>query len=163
MGATVTWQELEAAAPQLAARGRLRLELSRVALLGTLRADGSPRISPVEPYFSRGQLLFGAMAWSLKARDLRRDSRCVLHSTVTGADEGEDEFKLYGRALEASAEIRDGCSDGWWQARPRGAADVLVLGIEQVTLIEWNLEESQMIVRRWSPGHRLTEARRSYP
>jgi hypothetical protein len=58
------------------------LNATHVALLGTLRRDGSPRISPVEPYLWEGQLLIGAMAWSPKAADLRRDLRYVLHSAV---------------------------------------------------------------------------------
>jgi predicted pyridoxine 5'-phosphate oxidase superfamily flavin-nucleotide-binding protein len=63
-----------------------RLNAARLALLGTLRHDGSPRISPVEPVIVGGQLLIGAMAWSAKAGDLRRDPRYVLRSAVTGPD-----------------------------------------------------------------------------
>jgi hypothetical protein len=41
------------------------------------------------------------MMWrSMKARDLQRDARCVLHSAATSADGGGGEFKLYGRAGE---------------------------------------------------------------
>jgi hypothetical protein len=75
---------LEQVAPNIAQPGRDRLDHTRVALLGTLRPDGSPRISPVEPYFALGQLMLGVMTWSGKARDLRRDPRCVLHSPITG-------------------------------------------------------------------------------
>jgi hypothetical protein len=42
----VSWGELEAAAPEIAGLGRERLEHVGVALLGTLRADGWPRIGP---------------------------------------------------------------------------------------------------------------------
>jgi len=72
-----SWQEFETAAPEIAKLGGRRIEVMRVGFLGTLRRDGSPRISPVEPYLSQGQLLFGAMSWSLKCRDLLRDSRCL--------------------------------------------------------------------------------------
>jgi hypothetical protein len=57
-------------------------------VLGTLRHDSSPRISPSEPYIVQGQLLV-AMAWSRKADDLPRDPWYVLHSAVTGRDNGE--------------------------------------------------------------------------
>jgi hypothetical protein len=67
-------------APEIAWLGMARLNAARVALLGTLRFDGAPRISPVEPYFAAGRLLMGAMAWSKKAADLRLDSWYVLHS-----------------------------------------------------------------------------------
>ena len=156
------WQEFETAAPSIAEVGRQRLEVARVALLGTLRKDGSPRISPVEPYLSREHLLFGAMSWSLKTRDLQQDPRCVLHSAVTAPDAGEAEFKLYGRAVEAPSEIRES-SHGWWHEQPPSAAVVFVLTIEQATLIEWNLQTGQMTARRWSRRDGLTETSRSYP
>ena len=92
----ISWHEFETAAPPIAQLGRQRLEGTRVALLGTLRKDGSPRISPVEPYLSQGDLLFGAMSWSLKTRDLLHDPRCALHSAITGPNTGEAEFKIYG-------------------------------------------------------------------
>jgi hypothetical protein len=60
----MTWHDLETAAPEIGRLGKERLDEARVALLATLRSDGSPRISPVEPYLSQGHLLFGAMPWS---------------------------------------------------------------------------------------------------
>jgi predicted pyridoxine 5'-phosphate oxidase superfamily flavin-nucleotide-binding protein len=109
----MTWRDLERAAPEIAEPGKTRLQKTRVALLATLRRDGSPRISPVEPYLAEGHLLFGAMAWTLKVRDLERDARCTLHSAITGPNEREGELKLYGRAIEADDEVRAACGDGW--------------------------------------------------
>jgi hypothetical protein len=163
MADLISWHELELAAPRIAQLGRQRLEATRVALLGTLREDGSPRISPVEPYLSQGHLLFGAMSWSLKTRDLLRDARCILHSAITAPDAGEAELKLYGRAIETPAEIREGCSAGWWQTQAPGAAVVFALTIDQATLVEWNLQQGQMIARHWSARHGITETSRSYP
>ena len=159
----MSWHDLEAAAPEIAQPGQRRLEQTRVALLATVRKDGSPRISPVEPYLSQGHLLFGAMSWSLKTRDLLRDPRCVLHSAITGPDSGEPELKLYGRAVEVDDQIRDGCQEGWWAGRSRDSATVFALTIEQATFISWDLEHGQMTVRRWSPERGYTKARRRYP
>jgi hypothetical protein len=81
--AVVIWSEFEAAAPELAGIGRERFEATRVALLGTLRKDGAPRISPIEPYLVVGHLLLGALQDSHKARDPRsaiRDARCTARS-----------------------------------------------------------------------------------
>ena len=83
------WRELELGAPTIARLGMTRLTCPRVALLGTLRRDASPRISPVEPAVAEGQLLIGAMAWSAKVVDLGRDPRYVLHSAVTDPDSGQ--------------------------------------------------------------------------
>ena len=157
------WRDLEAAAPDIARLGKERLDQTRVALLGTLRKDGSPRISPVEPFLTQGHLLFGSMSWSTKTRDLLRDPRCVLHSAVSDPDSGEGELKLYGRATTVDDQIRDAVPDAWWIGRPAEAASVFSLDIEQATFISWNLEQGEMSVRRWSPHRGYTEAGRSYP
>lgn len=157
------WSDLEAEAPEIARLGKERFDQAGVALLGTLRRDGSPRISPVEPYLTHGHLLFGAMSWSSKTRDLVRDPRCVLHSAVADSDSGEGELKLYGRASEADDQIRAGCQEGWWRARRREAAIVFSLHIEQATFINWDTEHGEMTVRRWLPQRGYTETRRSYP
>ncbi len=102
------------------------------------------------------------MSRSLKTRDLLRDPRCVLHTAVTAPDAGNPEVKLYGRAVEATTEIREGCSAAWWQARPEVAV-VFVLVIELAASIEWNLHEGQMLVRSWSSKAGLTETTRGYP
>ena len=53
------------------------------------------------------------MMWrSVKALDLIRDPRCVVHSTVSDRNGGEGEFKVYGRAtditdLEARGQFAD--------------------------------------------------------
>jgi hypothetical protein len=158
------WRDFEAAAPEIARLGKERLDRARVALLGTLRKDGSPRISPVEPFLTRGHLIFGAMSWSLKTRDLQRDPRCVLHSAISTPDSGEGELKLYGRATEVDdRRIRDGSPGVWWAERPSEAAVVFSLEIDQAAFISWDLEHGEMRVRRWSPELGYRVATRSYP
>ena len=85
----MSWLDLEQAAPHITSQGHALLSRTRVAMLGTRRPDGSPRISPAEPYFTHGQLIFGVMPWSGKARDLHRDPRCVLHNAISNPDAGE--------------------------------------------------------------------------
>lgn len=160
---TASWGDLEAAAPALARSGREAFDRTGVALLGTLRKDGSPRISPVEPVFAAGHLLVGVMPWSHKARDLVRDARSTLHSAVTAPDAGESEFKLYGSANDADAEVRDARADAWWVSRPRGEARVLSLAVELAVLIEWDLQRGEMAVTRWAPETGSSRDSRSYP
>ena len=165
--ATVTgaagWREMELGAPEIARLGMARLNAARVALLGTLRCDGSPRISPVEPYFAAGQLLVGAMAWSTKAADLRRDPRYVLHSTVTGPDSGEEELKLYGSAVEAGQDLRGKAADAWWQTWPAEKAAVFCLHIVQVVAIEWDTGHGLMTAHQWSRRDGYSKVSRTYP
>jgi Pyridoxamine 5'-phosphate oxidase len=158
----VTWPDLEAEAPELARRGRERLEETSIALIGTLRKDGSPRISPIEPYFLEDELLFGGMTWSLKVRDLQRDPRCVVHSAITGPSAGEPELRLYGRAETADERLRRECP-GWWADQPAEAAWVFTIRLEAATLLEWDYAAGEMLVRRWSPERGSRESRRSYP
>ena len=157
------WQDLELGAPEIARLGLDRLSAVRVALLGTVRRDGSPRISPIEPYFAGGELLAGAMAWSAKAGDLRRDPRFVLHSAVTGPDSGEGELKLHGSAVEACAELRDAAAAAWWSAWPGDKAVVFALRIGQAVFIDWHIEQGRMTIHRWSPARGYRQASRAYP
>jgi hypothetical protein len=158
------WQDLEAAAPELARLGAERLEAAGIALLGTLRANGSPRISPIEPFLVAGHLLFGVMAWSGKARDLARDPRCVLHSAVSSPDAGVGELKLYGRAVVVDdPELRAGAPGAWWVSRPLDDARVFSLAAEEAVFVSWELERGRATIRRWSPERGVTERTRDYP
>src|ERR671930_2518791 len=94
------WDEFAQAVPELAALGEERLRGRELCLLGTLRRNGYPRISPCEPDFVDGELMLGMMWRSPKALDLRRDPRCVVHSVVSNRSGEEGDFKLYGRAVE---------------------------------------------------------------
>jgi hypothetical protein len=155
------WRDLELGALQLARLGKASLDATRVALLGTLRRDGSPRISPVEPYLVQGQLLIGAMAWSQKAADLRRDPRYVLHSAVTGPDSGKGELKLHGAAAEAEQELSIP-ADAWWSSSPDRAV-VFALHIDQAVYVSWDTGHGVMTVDRWSPQGGYRQNSRSYP
>jgi hypothetical protein len=127
-----------------------------------LRRDAPPRISPVEPAIAQGQLLIGAMAWSGKAADLRRDPRYVLHSAVTGPGSGEGELKLSGAAAQARHHQR-GVAPAWWPAWPPEKAVVFGLGIEQAVFVEWDTGHALMTVHRWSPRGGYAQACRHYP
>jgi hypothetical protein len=95
----VNWAEFAAAAPELARLGEERLRSRELCLIGTLRRNGWPRISPVEPEFVGDELMLGVMWRSPKALDLLRDPRIVVHSTLTDRHDLSGDFKLYGRGL----------------------------------------------------------------
>lgn len=162
-GPAAGWQDVKLGAPEIARLGMARLDSARVALLGTLRRDGSPRISPIEPYFAGGQLLIGAMAWSAKAGDLRRDPRYVLHTVVTGPDSGEGELKLYGSADEAGQDLRSAAAHAWWLTLALEKAFVFTLHIGQAVFVDWDIKRGLMTVHRWSPQGGYTVSIRPYP
>ena len=99
---TKTWHQFATQAPELAALGEAQFARTGLALVGTLRRDGWPRISPVEPFIVDGELYLGMMWRSVKALDLLRDPRCVVHSTVSDREGTEGEFKVYGCAVEVT-------------------------------------------------------------
>ena len=102
----MNWAGFKRAAPALARRAEKMFEKSGVILLGTIRKDGSPRISPVEPLIDKGDLFLGMMWQSLKARDLLRDPRCTIHNAIRDRFAKDGEFKLHGRAKN----VRDLCT-----------------------------------------------------
>ena len=119
------WDDFKLSAPRLAARGKEQIERTGLILLGTLRRNGWPRISPVEACFTDGHLYLGMMWQSRKALDLLRDPRCTVHSVVSKRDGTEGEFKLYGRAVDIrNLETRERYADavyekiGWRPEEP---------------------------------------------
>jgi len=94
------WSAFAGAAPELATQAHRRFDENRLGLLGTLRKDGAPRISPVEVFFVDGEPLLGMMWRSMKALDLLRDPRLVLHSATSNPDGSEGDVKLYGRVID---------------------------------------------------------------
>jgi hypothetical protein len=133
-----------------------------VALLGTIRRDGSPRISPVEPAIAAGQLMFGIMR-SAKNRDLERDPRCVLHSSVSDPNGSEGEFKLYGRAVLIEDPALLDAGDGWWKSYPADQSDVYWLDISSTALLEWDSSTMTKQVTFWSPEGGETTTSQKYP
>jgi hypothetical protein len=81
----ITWAELEAAEPELAAFGRERLE-GQVVFQASIRRDGSPRVHPVSPWFGAGQLVLCCRAGSPKVTEFALDDRYALHSPMDNHD-----------------------------------------------------------------------------
>jgi hypothetical protein len=90
------WADFETAAPLLAAQGRELIERFRFVLVGTIRSDGTPRISPVEAHIVRGHMMLVLIPDTLKARDLLRDPRILVNSPIIHPDDPNAEFKLRG-------------------------------------------------------------------
>ena len=158
------WRDLEVAAPELARRGRDRFERTGVVLVGSLRSDGSPRISPVEPYFVRGHLLLGMMSRSGKARDLQRDPRCAVHSSISDVNGSEGEFQLQGRAvLLEDDEILRADDSTWWRQLAPETCRVFSVEIDRATFVEWAIEKGEMRVRSWDAGTGEREVSHPYP
>ncbi len=148
------WEEFEAGAPGLAALARGEFERHGMALVGTLRKDGSPRISCVLPYVLDGELYLGMMWQSRKAVDLLRDPRLVLHNPITTNRGDEVELSLQGRAVDIQdAEVRRRYAESLseWEGRD---FHLFAVDIESVGVIRY--ERGEQHVKVWPRGAEFT-------
>ena len=160
------WAEFEQAAPAFALALRRQFEAPGLVLVGTIRPDGSARISPVEPLFEAGQLYLDMMWGSLKARDLRRDPRLEVHAAVV--DPKAPQYKLRGRTVEVldPAELlrfADVVRErlGWSQYARHDLFRVDVEAAASVSFGE-NAPDGYLRVRTWTPAAGYAE-RGPYP
>jgi hypothetical protein len=94
------WREFAEECPELAELAGERFGRDQLVLIGTLRSDGSARVSAVELDITAGELFIGMINKSIKALDLLRDPRVTVHSLPPGKDNPDGDLKLYGRAVE---------------------------------------------------------------
>jgi hypothetical protein len=103
----VRWEGFRGASPEIAELAEERFRKDELVILGTIRPDGSPRISPCEVDFAAGRLLLGMMWHSHKAEDLLRDPRVAVHSVPSDRMNSGGDVKLYGLAVdEQDPEVR---------------------------------------------------------
>ncbi len=151
------WSEMELAQPGLARLGRLRLLGPGVLLVATIRGDGTPRVSPVEPFVLDGVLWLSMLWQSRKAADLARDPRILVHSVVTGRDGGEGEFKIRGTAraepdLAMQRRYAEAVAGSLgWSPEP-GRFHLFAAGISEVTFIRYDNATGDQQVAMWPPA-----------
>jgi hypothetical protein len=160
------WEEFKHQAPEMAALGEERFERTGVVLLGTLKKDGWPRISPVEVLITDGHLFMGMIWRSRKALDLLRDARCAVHNAITSREGTDGEFKLYGRAIEIrDLDVRRRYGDalyakiGWKPDEPE--FHLFSLDIESASFTEFR--DGELIATRWMPGGGMEVVKRWKP
>lgn len=88
----VTWAQFTKEAPYVSeVFSRRHAATGKLCMLGTIKADGSPRVSPMEPNVVEGQLVLVGMPGTSKFRDLTKDPRFELHTATidTGVSEGD--------------------------------------------------------------------------
>ena len=161
----MNWSELEGTAPELARLGAERFQRTQVVLVGTIRRDGSPRISPCEFFFFEGQLFLGMMWQSRKALDLLRDPRCLVHSAVIDKSDPLGEFKLRGRAVDVQdPDVQERYGRALYEKinwRPEGPFHLFRIDIESAVHIAY-AENGDQLVRQWRPGRPERERRRHW-
>jgi hypothetical protein len=159
------WTEFAGAAPRIAdIFERRHAATGQLCMLGTLRPDGWPRVSPMEPTFFEGELWIGGMPGTAKFRDLVRDPRFTLHTATTDTHVGDGDAKVWGvvedvldadlheRYAEAlfartGFDLRGQVFEHFFRADIGGAASVEVID-GHLDITAWRQGESERVTRK---------------
>ncbi|HEU5419081.1 MAG TPA: pyridoxamine 5'-phosphate oxidase family protein [Streptosporangiaceae bacterium] len=150
------WAEMEERQPRLGELAQQRLIEPGVLLVVTIRRDGTPRLSPVEPFVLDGSLWLSMMWESRKAADLTRDPRVLVHSITTSRDGGEGEVKVRGMArpehdlaVQGRYAAAVAASLGW--SPEPGRFHLFEVDIDNVTFIRYDDATGDQTVASWPP------------
>jgi len=156
--AVSSWSEFEREAPDLAAAVHARLTATLHSILGTLRADGAPRLTGLEVHFGEGELWLAMMPDSRKADDLRRDPRFALHSAPDVALVDGD-AKVGGRAelVTDAATVARFVERLPMELPPSGMA-LFRADLTEASLAR--VEDAFMVIDLWHPGEGTRQVRR---
>ncbi len=160
----VDWNDFAREAPGIAeVFVRRHKATGNLCFLATLRSDGSPRISPMEPRIVEGRLVLVGMPNTTKFRDLARDPRFSLHTATIDPHLGDGDAKVWGEARniqdrelhtrfaddlfkESGFDLRGQKFDPFFVADLAGASSV-------------EIRDGQLTITTWRPG----EGERSAP
>jgi hypothetical protein len=142
------WSEITAIAPDLAGRIQARFESHPHHVLGTIRADGSPRLSGINVFFNEGRMWCGSMVSARKANDIRRDRRVALYSAPLREDMDGGDASVSGIAhpLDAAAVQR-------W--RPESPSDGEFFEIDVVRMHLVEVVGDELALTMWDNAHGL--------
>ena len=161
----VAWLDFATEAPKVAEIFvRRHAATGNLCLLATLRADGYPRISPLEPRIFEGELVLVGMPDTLKFRDLDRDARFALHTATVDTHVGDGDAKLWGDAhhvpdvalhrrfaddlfAQTGFDLRGQGFDRFYVADLKGASS-LELVDDQLEIRIWKAGEGERVVRK---------------
>jgi len=160
-----TWKAFAEAAPAIATIfTRRHAATGNLCMLATLRADGFPRISPIEPRIFEDQLWIVGMPDTRKFHDLGRDPRFCLHTATVDTQVTDGDAKLWGivadvqdKALhqrfatdlfeESGFDLRGQEFTHFYAADITGASAVEVGG-GHMDVTVWTPGESERVVRK---------------
>ena len=150
------WGEVEAQAPEFAARVQAVFDAHKHKTMATLRRDGSPRISGTEVQFVVGEVWLGSMDGAMKARDLLRDSRVAIHSGTVDLELQQGDAKIAGRATE----VRD---PALWRAvngEETSPDESHLFRIDVSEVVLTRVEGDELAIESWTPARGLRLVRR---
>jgi Pyridoxamine 5'-phosphate oxidase len=155
-----SWSDLEREAPEHAAVVLDRFTSHLHHILGTLRADGSPRVSGTELHVLEGEAWTGSMPDSWKGRDLRRDPRFALHAAPLDTKLTVGDAKIAGRA-ELTTDPAVTARIARLLGRPDGELGGDLFRLDLTEAVVTRVEGDRLHVATWRPGggvHRVERA-----
>ncbi len=153
----VQWSQFESEAPTIAEVFLRRHKATgNLCFLATIRADGFPRISPMEPAIFDGRLILVGMPNTSKFRDLERDPRFALHTATVDTYVGDGDAKLWGRAENVQdTELHSGFADdlfarSGFDLRGQSFDPFFVADIAGASSVAF--KDRQLTITMWKPG-----------
>ncbi|WP_327114868.1 pyridoxamine 5'-phosphate oxidase family protein [Nocardia sp. NBC_01730] len=160
-----TWSAFVEEAPRVAEIfTRRHRAAGNLCMLGTLRSDGFPRISPIEPRVFEGMLVIAGMPGTTKFRDLARDPRFCLHTATVDTNVSDGDAKLFGTVVDlpdkevharfaqklfddSGFDIRGQEFDHFYIADLTGASTVEVV-VDHLDITIWKPGAGERVVRK---------------
>ena len=153
----VAWKDFVEEAPRIAEIfARRHTATHNLCLLATIRADGSPRISPMEPRIFEGLLVLVGMPNTTKYRDLARDPRFCLHTATVDPNVGDGDAKVWGVAVndqdtDLHARFADALfAESGFDLRGQRFDPFYVGDLTSASSLE--LADDRLLVTIWKPG-----------
>lgn len=151
------WSEFADEAPRIAeVFVRRHTATGNLCLLATLRSDGYPRISPMEPQVFEGRLLIGGMPNTVKFRDLERDPRFCLHTATVDPYVGDGDAKLWGVVKNVqNKDLHERVANHLFEETGmdlRGQEFNPFFVADLTSASSMQFADSQLTITRWKPG-----------
>jgi Pyridoxamine 5'-phosphate oxidase len=153
----VDWEQFTREAPGIAeVFVRRHAATGNLCMLATLRADGSPRISPMEPRISDGRLVLVGMPNTSKFRDLERDPRFELHTATVDPYVGDGDAKVWGVARNLQDRdfharfTKDLFDESGMDLREQEFDPFFVGDLAGASSVEFR--DGQLTITTWKPG-----------
>ena len=160
-----SWDEFAAQAPHIAEIFvRRHTAVGNLCLLGTLRPDGAPRVSPMEPKLFEGELWLVGMPHTAKFADLLRDPRYELHTATVDTHVADGDAKVWGTVEDVhdtglharfaddlyeqtGFDLRGETFEHFFRADVSGASSVEVLD-DHLDITTWRAGSAERVTRK---------------
>lgn len=147
-----SWAELQTAHPAFAAELESSLTRHSHCVLGTIRADGTPRLSGIEAWFWQGDLMLGMMPASSKARDLDRNASFELHSAPLDKALRDPDARIWGRAHRVTDADEIAAFAASLPHADSGPVEMDLFRCRLTGAALTSVEGERLVVRSWRPG-----------